>query len=630
MLKLLVPFLLLIAAIGATVLTDRPQPPADFTFINRGDVTTLDLQKMSWMQDLRVARGLFEGLVKHDIFTSDYAIRPAVAESWEVSPDGLSYTFHLRSNAKWSNGEPVRAQDFVYSWRRALLPDTASDYTALFQKIKGATAFFDWRQKQLAAFAPALGDEGRPLEATAAGALWRETLAKFDELVRLRATDDHTLQFELELPFAPFLDLCAFAVFYPVYPPLVGPYEQPDRSTGQLDIQFGWTKPPLIVGNGPFVLTTWRFRRDMRLEKNPLYWNAPAINIDSVAIPSIEDTNAAVLAFRSGAIDWLSDVSATYRADILDDKRQFYRENRAQLDDLRTQGFDQVEIDRRLPPDPRNHIHAFPAFGTYFYNFNCQPRLQDGRDNPFADARVRRAFAMAMDKDRIVNEVRRVGERVATTLIPPGSLVGYRSPAGASYDPAAARALLAEAGYPGGKGFITVELLFNKDGGHDVVAQAVAKDWERNLGVNVELATREIAVFKEDLKNQNFMIGRAGWFGDYGDPTTFLDLSRKDDGNNDRKYSSAAYEDLMNRSDREPDAAKRLEILSQAESLLVDTDLPLIPIYHYVQMYMFDPHKVTGISSHPRQEQNVWEVDILGDGKGAERPREMKVNGDTP
>jgi len=126
------------------------------------------------------------------------------------------------------------------------------------------------------------------------------------------------------------------------------------------------------------------------------------------------------------------------------------------------------------------------------------------------------------------------------------------------------------------------------------------------------------------------LIGRAGWFGDYGDPTTFLDLSRKDDGNNDRKYSSAAYEDLMNRSDREPDAAKRLEILSQAESLLVDTDLPLIPIYHYVQMYMFDPHKVTGISSHPRQEQNVWEVDILGDGKGAERPREMKVNGDTP
>ena len=118
MLKLVVPVLILIVALGATVLTDRPQPKADFSFINRGDINTLDLQRMSWMQDFRVARILYEGLVKNDIFTWDYAPKPGVAESWEVSADALTYTFHLRDNAKWSDGSPVTAEDFHYSMRR--------------------------------------------------------------------------------------------------------------------------------------------------------------------------------------------------------------------------------------------------------------------------------------------------------------------------------------------------------------------------------------------------------------------------------------------------------------------------------------------------------------------------------
>jgi oligopeptide transport system substrate-binding protein len=417
------------------------------------------------------------------------------------------------------------------------------------------------------------------------------------------------------------LDLCAFAVFYPVYPPLVSQYERPDRTTGRLDIQFGWTKPPVLVSNGPFTLKTWRFRRDMRLEKNPLYWDAGRIALDSIAIPSIEDSNAAVLAYRSGTVDWVSDVTPPYRADILAEKMAFYRENQAAYDAMVKEGLDPVEIDRRLPPDKRNHLHAFPAFGTYFYNFNCQPRLQDGRPNPFADPRVRRAFVMAIDKDRIVNQVRRVGERIATTLIPPGSIAGYRSPKGAPYDPEGARKLLAEAGYPGGQGFITVEILFNKDGGHELPAQSIARDWEQNLGVRVELTTRELSVFKDDLKKQDYMVGRAGWFGDYGDPTTFLDLNRRSDGNNDRKYDSAAYETLMDKADHEADAEKRMRVLERAEALVVDEDLPLIPLYHYVQMYFYDPQKLTGISSHPRQEQNLWEFDVLGDGKGSDRAR---------
>jgi oligopeptide transport system substrate-binding protein len=622
MFKLLVPALLLLGAVVFTVASDDPGRPADLTFINRGDVATLDLQRMSWMQDLRVGRALFEGLVRNDIFSHEYDLKPGVAERWEVSADGRTYTFHLRDNARWSNGSPVRAQDFVYSWRRALLPDTASDYTALFQLIEGGREFFDWRTRQLELF-------GKPDQggATDAVALWRDTERRFDETVRLRAVDDRTLTFTLVRPTPYFLDLCAFAVFYPVYPPLVSRYERPDPGTGKIALQSGWTKAGTLVSNGPFRLTKWRFKRDMRFERNEHYWDAGRINLDSIRIVSMEDPNSQVLAFRSGVVDWVSDVSAPYRADVLADKRAFYREHREEYERLKALGLDPVEIDRRLPPDERNRIHVFPAFGTYFYNFNCLPKLPDGRDNPFADKRVRRAFALAIDKERITSQVRRIGENVASTLIPPGSLAGYASPKGLGFDPGEARRLLAEAGFPRGRGLPTIDILFTKDGGHEFIAQSIKKDWEENLGVSVSLQQREVKVFRNDLKKQNFMVSRGGWFGDYGDPTTFLDLNRKDDGNNDRKYASEAFEALMTRADNEADPVKRLAILTEAERLIVEEDLPLIPLFQYVQMYLFDPHRLTGVSSHPRQEQSVHEMDIFGDGKGADEPKVLPPAG---
>lgn len=659
MLKLLVPFVLLIALVGATVLFDRPMPRADFRFINRGDVTTLDLAQMSWMQDLRVARLLWEGLTKNDVFTLNYDIAPGVAERWEPSPDGKTYTFHLRENAKWSNGSPVTAEDFVFSWRRCLLPDIAADYVKLFTLIKGGQAFYDWRTAQIAAFTSAtsgpfdkrsgvtqadwdalranLGEAGWlvdrarekdanviPTRRELAQMLWQGTIEHFERTVAVRAEGPRTLVVELERPTPYFLDLTSFAVFYPVYPPIVKAHESVDEETGRLKTNPDWTKPPTLVTNGPFVLTAWRFKRDMRLERNEFYWKKSEIMIRSISIPSVDDPNSQVLAFQTGAVDWVSDVTPQYVGDILDEKQAFYREHQAEVDRLRAEGWDSVEIDRRLPPDPRNRISTFPAFGTYWYNFNCLPRLADGRENPFHDARVRRAFAMAIDKREIVENVRRRGEPVATTIIPPGSIGGYDSPRGVPFDPAAARALLAEAGYPDPSTFITVEILFNKDGGHDLIAQTIARQWEKHLGVRVALAQKEIKVFRDDLKKQNFMVSRAGWFGDYGDPTTFLDLSRKDDGNNDRKYHSPRYEALLDQALDEVDPQKRMDLLEEAERILVDEDLPMIPLFHYVQIYAFDPHRITGVSSHPRQEQNLYWVDVFGDGIGTDAPRVME------
>jgi oligopeptide transport system substrate-binding protein len=617
MARLLVPFLLLLLLVGASVLSDTPSPRADFTFINRGDVTTMDLAIMSWKQDFRVARLLYEGLTRHDPLSQGYNSVPGVAERWDISEDQKTYTFHLRRDAKWSNGAPVVAGDFVYAWRRVILPDNAGDYSQIFTCIRGVAEFQEFRTKQLADFARLRDVADRR---AAAEEFWNDALAKWDELVAVKAVGDHTLRVELAQPTPYFLELTGFGSFYPVYPPLTRAHESLDPDTGRLRTAADWTKPPKLISNGPFTLTVWRFMRDMRLEKNPHWWNADTVHIDTIAIPSVQDPNAQVMAFRTGAADWVSDVTPAYRADMLAQKQDYYREHWDEYQSLKALHADPIEVDRRLPPDPRKNIHSFPAFGTYFYNFNCQPRLSDGRPNPFHDPRVRRAFSLAVNKQSIVDNVRRTGEPVASTLIPPGSIAGYNAPKGLGYDPAAARALLAEAGYPGGQGFITVDILFNKDAGHDTIAQAIAKDWQKNLNVQVSLSMKEIKVLRDQLKNADYIVSRGSWFGDYGYPTTFLDLSRTGDGNNDRKYSNPAFDQLLDEAKAAP-PEQAMRILERAEQMLVEEELPILPIFFYVDITLFDANKVTGISSHPRNNQHLYLVDVFGDGKGPDLPR---------
>lgn len=617
MLKLALPLFLIAALILGATLADRPKPRADFVAVNNGDVSTLDFTQMSWMQDFRAARLLFEGLTKSDIFDPDYAPLPGVAERWEISEDGREYTFHLRADARWSNGEPVTPEDFRAAWRRMLLPENGADYAKLFRLIEGGDEFYTWRTASLAEFAAKRPGLDTGAMAAAAEDLWQETLRRF-ERVEVRAVDQRTLRVRLARPTPYFLSLTAFPAFFPVHAATMAAYERPDPRSATIATDPAWAKPGALICNGPFVLTEWTFKREMRFAKSPTYWDRDAISLDTIAMPTIDNGNAAVLAFRTGVVDWVSDVVPGYRADMLAAKRAYYDEHRTEVESLRAGGLDPIEIDRRLPPDPRQNIHAFPTFGTYFYNFNCRPTLADGRPNPFADPRVRRAFAMAMDKHTIVDVIRRSGEPAATSLIPPGSIPGYQAAKGLAFDPAAARTLLKEAGYPDPSKFPTVQLLFNSDGGHEIIAQSVAKDWEQHLGVSVMLAQKEVRVFREQVKSGNFMVSRGSWFGDYGDPTTFLDINRAGDGNNDRGYTNPEFEALMDAAADEADAPARLRLLERAEALLMDRDVPLVPIFHHVQIYLFDPHKVTGITWHPRQEQCLYLVDVLGKSRAAE------------
>jgi oligopeptide transport system substrate-binding protein len=617
--RLLIPVIALVLALAAAVSLDRPLPQADLVIIDRSDVYTLDPQRMSYQHELRRARVIYETLV--NLRASDCAIVPGVAERWEVSPDQRTYTFHLRADAKWSNGDPVTSEDFRYAWRRAILPDTAADYSGMFFAIEGAHGFFDARDAMLKDYAAT--HAVRP-SAADAEALWRQTTALFDSAVAIRAPDARTLVVTLASPVAYFLDLCAFPCFAPVHPKTVDAFVSIDPAAGRLIQRHDWTKPGHIVVNGAYVPTVWRYKRDMRLEQNPYYWNKSAVLAKSIECRTIENPNTGALSFESGAADWLTDLGPEYKTEMLAERRAYLARFKADLDAGLARGGRVDDIVATLPPPAageRRDVRGFDAFGTDFFSFNCRATLPGERANPFHDARVRRAFALAVDKQALIDRVTRLGERVASTLVPPGSIPGYPRIEGLGYDPARARDELKAAGWEdrngdgvvenaAGEKFPTVDILYSTASPrYQNLALAMRDMWKRELRVAAECRGKDSKLYKEDLKKGNFMIARGGWYGDYGDPMTWLDLQQSQNGNNDRGYANAEFDRRLADAGTEPDPAKRLARLAELERWLFTEEVPLMPLCNYVTVYMYDPAKTGGMSEHPRLEQDL---SILG------------------
>ena len=594
MLRILGFMVLVCGALAAVVVSDRPLPRAELVYSDLQPVFTLDPQRMSYLQDFRLAYALYEGLVRWDNDT--FEIEPAGAGSWSISDDRRVYTFTLREDARWSTGDPVRADDFVYAWRRAVLPDTAADYAQLFFFLEGGEELFEWRSEQLAAYA-----ERPAAERTRAAALdaRRELNAHAGRTFGVRALSERVLEVRLERPTPFLLDLLCFASFMPVHPETVEAFVDVDPGTARIQQRHGWTKPGSHAGNGPYTIERWRFKRDMRLAASPTYRDQNLVRSRSIEVRTIESPETAVLAFETGAIHWLTDVNVDYLAELVSAQRA----------------------------GERDDVRWFPNFGTYFWSFNCRPRLTDGRANPLHDARVRRALSMAVDKQAIVDRVRRVGEPVAATLIPPGSLRGFddeRSVVGVPYDPTRARELLTEAGWidrdgdgtiedVSGTPFPVIELLCTSGSYHDQVAQAMQAMWEESLGVRCSIRIKETKTYRDDLKRQDYMMARGGWFGDYGDPTTFLAIHRTGDGNNDRGYSDPRYDEHYDAATREPDPRRRYEMLVDLERYTMEETVPVLPIFQYVQFYLADP-ALRGLSTHPRKQQYLFELFIEREG----------------
>ena len=621
MIRLLAPFLALLAAIIVAMLLDRPAPRAEVVVAQSSDCFTLDPQRMSYTQDLRMARSLYEGLVRVDSETTE--ILPAVAESWTCSEDGRTWTFKLRRNARWSNGDPVTAHDFIYSWRRGMIPETAADYSNFFYGIVGAKEFLKWRTQQAGAYA-----KGSVQTPEAASRLLDEAWAHFDETVGLEAPDDHTLVVTLKEPIAYFLEICAFSVLSPVHPPTVERFISLNPRTGLLEQDHGWTKPGIHVGNGPYQLARWRYKRDLRIERNPHYWDQDLISADSVEIRCIQDPNTTALAFQAGTVDWVTDLLTDYRADMATQSEQYLDTHAERIDTLVTEGRSLDEALASLPepgPGERRDVHVVPAFGTFYFSLNCRETLANGKPNPLADPGVRRALVLAIDKQRIIDRVLRTGERVANTLVPPGSIIGYESPDGLGFDPERARKELEAAGWSiregdtratneSGEAFPAIDLLYSTNNPrYRDMGLAMRDMWSSHLGLETVTRSMDSKAYKEDLKKGNFMVARGGWFGDYGDPTTFLDMSHSDDRNNDRGYKSSDFDAMLLKASLERDPAERLRILQDTERFLVEEAMPFLPVYHYSMTYMFDPTSLRGISRNQRLEQNYWMLQPVAD-----------------
>ncbi|MCK6484201.1 MAG: peptide ABC transporter substrate-binding protein [Phycisphaerae bacterium] len=574
---ILVLFAILLAAVAA-VAWSADEAPAQFRFSGSGAIATLDPAQMSWIQDLRIAGLMYEGLFATDPDT----LRPipACAEQIDIDASGREYTFRLRADARWSNGDPVAADDFIFAWRRAIEPGTAADYAFFFHDVEGLADYVAWRWQEINRIA-ALPPSQRFDAATRHLA---EADARFAQTVALRAVNPQTLHLRLRRPVAYWLDIVSFAAAYPLHRRSV----EPHRRVGESGIVYydeQWAKPGCTHYNGPYALSDWRFKRGLTLRRNSHYWDRGRIHIESVACLDVADPDTAWLMYSTGRLDWLPSVEASFAPVLVAQARQ------------------------------RADIHPYRAFGTYYYNINCRPRLWDGRPNPFADPRVRRAFSLAVDRAALVDHVTRRGEPPATTLVPPGVIPDYPSVEGMGFDPGRAQTELAAAGYPGGRGFPRVRLLYSTDGPHGLIAESIAGMWRRTLGVSVRLAGKEVQSFREDKKNQVFMIARASWYGDYLDPTTFLDTLRRENGNNDSAFADDAYEALLDAAEAEHHPGARLSRLAEAERYLVNEAAPIIPLYGFVHIAAFDPARAEGLNVNARMVLSLKDV-TLRDNEG--------------
>jgi ABC-type oligopeptide transport system substrate-binding subunit len=427
---------------------------------------------------------------------------PALAESWDVN--GKVVTFHLRDDGRWTNGDPVTAHDFEYSWKRTLDPKLAADYAYQLYGIVGAEAY----------------NNAKPAQA-----------ASLRDKVGVKALDDRTLQVTLTSPQPWFVQQAAHHSFLPVHQPTVERYGAK------------WTEPGTIVTNGPFKLAGWKHDASITLVKNEGWRNADKVALKRVEGRIIVDGTTRVQAFEAGEVDAL-DGGGLPPADMPRLKQM-------------------AEYEK------------YPALGTYYYGFNLKN---------VPDVNQRRAMALAIDRQSIIDNVAQADQIPATGMVPQG-MPGFDVikqdflPARADLD--TAKQFMAGVDNPVKK----VTLFYNDSPGHKEIAVAVQAMW-KELGIDTTIKSQEFAQFLEFLgppPNDAVYVYRLGWIADYGDPMNFLELWTSKSGNNNTRFASPEYDRLIEKARNTPNDQQRYEVYRQAEAMLTGPDgaMPISPIYWY-------------------------------------------------
>ncbi len=473
------------------------------------DPEGLDPHCVTGVTEYNVLRSLFEGLVKPHPKTLEP--EPGVADNWSISPNGLHYSFHLRPNAFWSNGESITADDFVFSFQRLLTPSIGALGATSFFVIKNAKKFYN-----------------NEIPFTDVG---------------IKAIDELTLEFTLEYPCPYFLSLLMQAAAYPLHRNTL------KRFNGEFTRDPTWTRIQDFVSNGPFSLKSWKIGEKIEVARNEYYWNREQVKLNGIIFKPISDPATEERAFRRGQLHITENVPY---AKI----KEYHHKKDEQL-----------------------KIH--PYLGTFYYIFNTQVK-------PLDDVRVRKALNLALQRDTLMgNDLFCIKHRSAFQLVPE-NCCGFHCINPVKEDAELARKLLAEAGYPNGKGFPKLSLIFNTTEGQMYLGSAIQEMWKKELNIDVDTINLEWKVYLSRRREKNFQIARGGWVGDYNDPTTFLDLWRENNCNNYTYWHNRNFDNLLDSAAQINNISERMQLLQQAESLILE-EVPLVPIHSSATSHLLHP-----------------------------------------
>ena len=428
----------------------------------------------------------FAGLFTYD---AEQKQVPDLAESYTVSDDGLTYTFTLKDDLKWSNGDTLDASDFVYSWNRAVNPATASDYAYMFAPIKGYAEMTE------------MDEEGN--------------LVNPDATLAVTASEDgKTLTVELTTPTAYFLDLCAFPTYFPVYQEAVEAADPEGNNPG------AWALDPgeNFVCSGAYVLTEWNHNSSMVYEKNPYYHRADEVTIERQELMLSSDETAVFAAYNDGSLDFADGVPTAEIAGL----------------------------------EGNPEYHVIGTLGTYYVCFNVNSPMFDGMSAEDA-ATLRKALSLFIDRDYIVTNIGQADQVPAGSFIPAGCSDGnggefknkdYFDPSYEAFEDNVAKGIemmesigfkFDENGMLSSETPLSFTYLVNTPGSNVDVAVAIQSDMAA-VGINMEVSEMEWNVFLNDRKNGNFDVARNGWLMDYNDPLNMLEMWTSDSGNNDCQF----------------------------------------------------------------------------------------------